>query len=57
MATGLIGGDTFRQIDLVRVRVNLGKQHISEPGCRHDLTRPVGYGQSGKPPVCDKQGA
>ena len=56
MATGLIGGDTFRQINLVRVRVNLGKQRIAEPGCRHDFARPVGYRQPGKPPVRDKQG-
>ena len=57
MATGLIGGDACRQIDLVRVRVNIGEQRIAEPGCRHDLARPAGNRQPGEPPVRDKQGA
>ena len=57
IATGLIGGDACRQIDLVWVRVNLGKQRIAEPGCRHDLARPAGNRQPGKPAVRYKQGA
>ena len=57
MATGLIGGDACHQIDLVRVRVNIGEQRIAEPGCRHDFASPPGNRQPSEPAVRDKQGA
>ena len=57
MPASLVGFDTGREIHLVRVRVDLCKQRMFQPGRRQTVQRPCGNRQTGKPAVCDQQRA
>ena len=57
MPTSLAGFDTGRKIDLIRVRVDLGKKRMFQSGGGQTVQRPRCNRQTGKPAVSDQQRA